>query len=420
LHSSARAFSLRLLIYDMTENNAHTQPRSRFRSFMSSLVQWFDADYIAEGREAAMNQPDKVDLVRTIPFIFLHAGCLGVIWVGWSWFAVWTAVALYFIRMFAVTGIYHRYFSHKTYRTSRFGQFLLALLGATAVQRGALWWAYHHRDHHRHSDGPEDVHSPHVHGFLWSHIGWITSRRNFPTDYSKIPDLVKFPELVFLNRFDWLVPLVLAFSLLGAGAWLGVAAPQLGTNGWQLLVWGFFISTTVLFHGTSCINSMAHLMGRRRFKTDDDSRNSLILAFITLGEGWHNNHHRYMSATRQGFYWWEIDITYYLLKALSWTGFIKGLKGVPESIYQEAANANHNETVAAAQRAFHNAATEFNTLRKVVPTAAAIAIASVPAGAAPAGNQKPESALHKDVAALDLSSPEKPGEDAKPGAGARQ
>jgi stearoyl-CoA desaturase (delta-9 desaturase) len=154
-------------------------------------------------------------------------------------------------------------------------------------------------------------------------------------------------------------------------------------------------------------------MGRRRFKTDDDSRNSLILAFITLGEGWHNNHHRYMSATRQGFYWWEIDITYYLLKALSWTGFIKGLKGVPESIYQEAANVSHNETVAAAQRAFHNAATEFHTLRKVVPTAAAIAIASVPAGAAPAGNQKPESALHKDVAALDLSSPENPGETAK-------
>jgi len=392
----------------MSETSAPTPLGSRPRFFLNSLVQWFDSDYVAEGREAAMNQPDKVDWIRTIPFVFLHAGCLGVIWVGWSWTAVVVAVTLYFIRMFAVTGIYHRYFSHKTYRTSRFGQFLLALLGATAVQRGALWWAYHHRDHHRHSDGPEDVHSPHVHGFLWSHIGWITSRRNFPTDYSKIPDLAKFPELVFLNRFDSLVPVLLAFSLLGTGAWLGVAAPALGTSGWQLLVWGFFISTTFLFHGTSCINSMAHLMGRRRFKTDDDSRNSLILAFITLGEGWHNNHHRYMSATRQGFYWWEIDITYYMLKALSWTGFIRDLKGVPQSIYEEAATANHNETVAAAQRAFHNAAAEIHTLRRVVPTAAAFAIAAIPSSAAPAVNNKPESAVHKDIAGLDLSSPTTP------------
>lgn len=315
-------------------------PSVRGRSpggFFASLMQWIDADYAPGGAEAMRSGPDKVDLVRCIPFILLHAGCLGVIWVGWSWTAVAVAVALYFTRMFAVTGFYHRYFAHKTYQTSRPGQFLLALGGGTTVQRGPLWWAYHHRHHHRHSDEATDVHSPHVHGFWWSHIGWITSRRNFPTDYSAVRDLARFPELVFLNRFDALVPAVFAGAVLGAGWLLEVWAPQLGVTKWQMLVWGFFISTTALFHGTCCINSLAHLMGRRRFQTDDASRNSLALALVTLGEGWHNNHHRYQSAARQGFYWWEIDITYGLLRALAGVGLIWGLKGVPASIYEEAA-----------------------------------------------------------------------------------
>jgi stearoyl-CoA desaturase (delta-9 desaturase) len=398
----------------MSDSHAATKPRHSIRSILSSLVQWFDSDHIPEGREAAMNQPDKVDWIRTIPFVFLHAGCLGIIWTGWSPVAVWTAVALYFIRMFAVTGIYHRYFSHKTYRTSRFGQFLLALLGASAVQRGALWWAYHHRDHHKHSDGPEDVHSPHVHGFLWSHIGWITSRRNFPTDYSKIPDLAKYKELVFLNRFDWVVPVLLATALFGAGALLETFVPSLGTSAGQMLVWGFFVSTTFLFHGTSCINSMAHLMGRRRFKTDDDSRNSLILAFITLGEGWHNNHHRYQSATRNGFYWWEIDITYYILKVMSWTGFISGLKSVPQSIYEEAARAQHHETVAAAHKEFHSGGHEFSTLRRVVPAATAFALATMPVVAVPGAGKRPESAIHKDVTSLNLGGNTDPGAPGNP------
>jgi len=301
--------------------------------------------------------------------------------------AVWTAVALYFVRMFAVTGIYHRYFSHKTYSTSRAGQFLLALWGGTTVQRGALWWAYHHRHHHQHSDDPEDAHSPHVHGFWWSHIGWITSRRNFPTDYSTIKDLARYPELVWLNRFDTVVPLLFALAVFGTGELLAVHAPGLGTNGWQLLVWGFFISTTALFHGTACINSMAHLMGRRRFNTTDDSRNSFILALICLGEGWHNNHHRYQSSTRNGFYWWEIDITYYGLKALSWTGLIWGLKAVPKSVMEEAARADHAHSIAAARRA-REVHLDVSPLKRVVPAAAAIAVATATA----AGTKLPEKA----------------------------
>jgi len=314
-----------------------TDKKITARSILVSLVQWFDADYGNEDRAKMLARPDRVELVRCIPFIILHLGCLGVFIVGWSWTAVAFAVGLYFLRMFAVTAFYHRFFSHRTFQTSRVAQFVFALIGASAVQRGPLWWAYHHRHHHQHSDEENDKHSPHQHGFWWSHIGWITSARNFPTDYTKVRDLAKYPELVFLNRFDALVPAVLAFALLFVGMALEHFAPNLGVTGGQLLVWGFFVSTTALFHGTCSINSLAHIFGRKRFPTKDDSRNSFLLSLITLGEGWHNNHHHYMNATRQGFYWWEFDPTYYGLKLLSWLGIIWGLRPVPEAIYQEAA-----------------------------------------------------------------------------------
>jgi stearoyl-CoA desaturase (delta-9 desaturase) len=347
----------------------------RFHPIKSALIQWFDADYCPEGRNTVRQEPDRVDWVRCLPFVVLHLGCLGVIWVGWSPIALTVAIALYFLRIFAITGFYHRYFSHKTFKTSRTGQFLFALLGATSVQRGPLWWAYHHRHHHRHSDEDSDAHSPHVHGFWWAHIGWITSRRNFPTDYSKVRDLAKYPELVFLNRFDTIVPAIFAGALFGLGWALGTGAPQSGTSGWQMLVWGFFISTTVLFHGTSCINSLAHVMGRRRFDTQDDSRNSFILSLITLGEGWHNNHHRYQSATRNGFYWWQIDPTYYLLKVLSWTGLIWGLKPVPDSVLQEGHGENHLARAEDSQRSSDGQA-DVSVFKKIAQVAAALAVAN--------------------------------------------
>ena len=368
------------------------------------MTQWIDADYCPDGAAKMRQEPDKVDWVRVMPFAVLHVGCLGVLWVGWSPFAVTAAVVLYFLRMFAVTGIYHRYFSHKTYSTSRVGQFLLALWGGTAVQRGPLWWAYHHRHHHRHSDDEHDAHSPHTHGFLWAHVGWITSRRNFPTDYSKVKDLAKFPELVFLNRFDIIVPVLFALAIFGLGAFLEVYAPGLGTSGAQMLVWGFFISTTALFHGTSCINSMAHLMGKRRFKTDDDSRNSFILAIICMGEGWHNNHHRYQSSTRNGFYWWEIDLTYYGLKMLSWTGLIWGFKNVPKTVLEEGIREEHLDSVAAAARA--EPVHAHSSLKKVVPTAAALAVGAMQAAHAEAPPKPDSAAQHKDVSSLSADTPD--------------
>ena len=245
---------------------------------------------------------------------------------------MWVAIGLYFIRMFAITAFYHRYFSHRTFTTNRFWQFGFAVLGNSAAQRGPLWWAAHHRHHHQTADTEADVHSPSRHGFWWSHIGWLTDPANFATRWEYVKDWVKFPELVWLDRFDKVVPILLSVALFALGEMLARTSPHLGTSGAQLVIWGFFISTVVLFHGTCTINSLSHLFGWRRYDTKDTSRNNPILAIITLGEGWHNNHHHYPISTRQGFFWWEYDITYYLLVVMSWLGIIKDLRPVPEQV----------------------------------------------------------------------------------------
>lgn len=277
-----------------------------------------------------------IDWVRIIPFIGVHLACFAVFWVGWSPVAVGVAAALYAIRMFAITGFYHRYFSHRTYKTSRFAQFIFGVIGNSSVQRGPLWWAAHHRHHHRYSDQDEDPHSPIKNSFMWSHVFWLTTRQNYDTDRKAVAELMKYPELRFLDRFDVFVPFVFAWVLFGFGKLLEAYAPGLGTTGWQMLIWGFFISTVVLLHGTCTINSLSHLFGKRRFVTTDHSRNNWFLALITFGEGWHNNHHYYSGSTRQGFYWWEIDLTYYGLKVLSWLGIIWDLRPVPERVYEKA------------------------------------------------------------------------------------
>jgi stearoyl-CoA desaturase (delta-9 desaturase) len=295
-----------------------------------TLLRWFDSGSTAP--DSGGVGADRVDWARIVPFAAMHLACLGVVWVGVSTAAVTVAVGLYLLRMFAITGFYHRYFSHRTFKASRGVQFAFALLGAAAVQRGPIWWAAHHRHHHVHSDRPEDVHSPVQRGFLWSHMGWFLSRRHFAPDLSRVRDLMRYPELRWLDRFDILVPFALAVGLLALGRLLDARWPELGTSGGQMLVWGFFISTVACYHGTYTINSLCHVWGRRRYQTGDDSRNNLLLALITLGEGWHNNHHRYPASARQGFYWWEIDLTYYGLRLLAALGLIRDLKQVPARI----------------------------------------------------------------------------------------
>jgi stearoyl-CoA desaturase (delta-9 desaturase) len=301
-----------------------TEARSAAASWRRQLLAWFD-----NSAGVAGDDPERIDWLRVVPFIAMHAACFAVLLVGASAVAVGTALGLYALRMFAITAFYHRYFSHRAFKTSRAVQLVFAVLGAAAVQRGPLWWAAHHRHHHANSDRPGDVHSPRQHGFLWSHMGWFLARVNFPTKLHLVPDLARFRELAWLDRFDAAVPAALAALLYAAGAALERFAPALGTSGPQLLVWGFVVSTVAVWHATFAINSLAHTIGRRRFATRDDSRNNLGLALLTFGEGWHNNHHRYPSAARQGLYWWEIDFTYYALRALAALGLVWDLRAAP-------------------------------------------------------------------------------------------
>lgn len=254
--------------------------------------------------------------MRSIPFFLMHLACIAVFLVPFSWKWVGLCFAMYGLRMFAITAGYHRYFSHRSYKMNRIPQFLMALLGTTALQKGALWWAGNHRHHHKFSDQAEDIHSPLQRGFWWSHVGWILSSDYDETRWDLVQDLSKYSELRWLNRHPYFV-----------GALLGVLIFVLG--GWSAFVWGFVVSTVLLWHGTFTINSLSHVFGTRRYQTRDTSRNNFWLALITLGEGWHNNHHRYMSSARQGFYWWEIDLSYYALTALSWFGVVRDLRMPP-------------------------------------------------------------------------------------------
>jgi len=254
-----------------------------------------------------------------ILFILMHVAALAVFRVPFSWGLVWLCLGLYWLRMFAITAGYHRYFAHRSYKTSRVFQFLLAFIGASSLQKGPLWWAGHHRHHHRFSDQEEDLHSPRRDGFWWSHVGWILSHRYDATPEHLIKDFVKYPELRWLNRWHAVPGVLLAALLIVFG-------------GWPAFVWGFLLSTVLTWHATFAINSLTHLFGRVRYLTTDTSRNSLWLALLTLGEGWHNNHHYYQTSTRQGFFWWELDISYLILKALSIPHIVWDLREPPERV----------------------------------------------------------------------------------------
>ena len=258
----------------------------------------------------------------TLPFLLLQASVLLVFTTYFSWTGLALCVLSYFIRMFAITGFYHRYFSHRTYAMGRPMQFMAALLGATATQKGALWWAAHHRQHHKASDTEADPHNSHM-GFWHAHWMWFLYRESAPTEFERIPELARYPELRVLDRFWYVPPVLMGLALFAAG-------------GWHWVVWGYFVSTFLLSNGTYTINSLMHYWGRQRFYTGDESRNHWLLALLTLGEGWHNNHHRYQAATRNGFFWYEIDPTYYLLKLMSLLGLVRDLKPVPDKIMEEA------------------------------------------------------------------------------------
>jgi stearoyl-CoA desaturase (delta-9 desaturase) len=262
----------------------------------------------------------SIDWMKSVPFFLIHAAAVAGVWTsGWSWKGFALAIGLYYLRMFGITAGYHRYFSHRAFRTSRPVQLLFALLAQTSAQKGVLWWAAHHRVHHKYSDQEGDVHSLLRDGFWWSHVGWILSKKYDATDHERIRDLEKFPELRWLDRWHLVPPVAFGLALYLLGGWHG-------------FLWGFLVSTTILYHGTFTINSITHVLGKRRYATTDNSRNSWLLSIVTMGEGWHNNHHFYQRSTRQGFYWWEWDPTYYILRVMSALGLVWDLHDPPRAV----------------------------------------------------------------------------------------
>jgi stearoyl-CoA desaturase (delta-9 desaturase) len=289
---------------------------------------------------------DDIIYPSAIPFVLIHLSCFAAIWTGVTWQALAICVTLYWVRIFAIGAGYHRYFSHRAYSTSRAFQFVLAVLAQTTTQKSVLWWASKHRHHHLHSDTVHDVHSPRHKGFIYSHLGWIFARKHDLPDLEKVADLARFPELMWLYKFELLPAIVLAGLCFLLAGWSG-------------LVVGFLWSTVLVYHATFCINSLAHVRGSKRYVTGDDSRNNWLLAVFTMGEGWHNNHHAFQSSVRQGFKWWEIDPTYYLLRALSWTGLVWNLRTPPEQVLRN----EHGLGVAVINRAAEQLAAHFNSER---------------------------------------------------------
>ena len=269
---------------------------------------------------AVRDSDERLDPVTSIPFFAVHLTALvGVLLVGFRWWYPLLALGAYFVRMFFVTAGYHRYFSHRAFKTSRWFQFVLAFMAESSAQKGALWWAAHHRDHHKYSDQPDDIHSPRQKGLWWAHVGWILSSKYDETKLERIKDFAQYPELRWLNKYHLLPAVLVALALFLVG-------------GAPVLIWGFFVSTVLLWHGTFTINSLSHVFGKVRYPSEDDSKNNWLLALITGGEGWHNNHHYYQSTANQGFFWWEIDTSYYTLKLLSWLGIVWDLRTPPKHI----------------------------------------------------------------------------------------
>ncbi len=275
---------------------------------------------------------EKLDSSVWVQFLFMHLACLLVIWTGVSAVAVLVCLGLYVVRMFAITAGFHRLFAHRSYKSGRIFQFLIAFTATAAYQKGPLWWSAHHRRHHLHADTEQDLHSPLTRTLWRSHAGWFLSRDSQETDWKLVTNLSKYRDLRFLDRYYSLPPALLATCAFLLGSVLQRYAPGLGTSGLQMLVWAFFVSTVLLYHGTFTVNSLAHIFGKRRFPTADNSRNNSFVALITLGEGWHNNHHYYPSSERQGFYWWEFDVSHYTLRMLSWLGIVWDLRSPPMNL----------------------------------------------------------------------------------------
>jgi len=261
-----------------------------------------------------------------IALIIVHLVSLLGFYTGISWTAFVAFLGLYIIRGLGITMGYHRYFAHKSFKTNRFFQFILGLMGSMAVQGGILWWVSHHREHHRYTETEDDIHSPVAHGFWQSHIGWLTNKKAFNAPKIRANDFAKIPEIKFLQKQYVFIQVLQVLGLFSLGSYLQAAFPQLETSGAQLLVWGFFINTVALWHSTFAVNSICHVWGKEPYEANDTSKNNFIVALLAFGEGWHNNHHKFATSARHGLEWWQFDMTFITLRFLEAFGIVSHLK----------------------------------------------------------------------------------------------
>jgi stearoyl-CoA desaturase (delta-9 desaturase) len=268
----------------------------------------------ASPRASSGERPRRpLAVAHVAAFAGLHVACLAALVVGVDAQALTVLAVTYAVRCFGVAAGFHRYFSHRAFRTGRGFQLTLALAGTLAMQGGVLWWASTHRRHHAVADTPADVHSPHHHGFLYSHCGWALDPANHGVDVRLVRDLARFPELVWLDRWRFLPPAVLAVGLYALGP--------------RVFVWGFLVSTVALYHATLATGSFSHRVGGyRNFETRDDSRNNRVIALLMLGEGWHNNHHHRPRAALHGWRRSELDPIGGGLRLLAAAGLVWDLR----------------------------------------------------------------------------------------------
>jgi stearoyl-CoA desaturase (delta-9 desaturase) len=258
----------------------------------------------------------RTNWITAIVLALFHIGAVAALFM-FSWKAFAVALALHWICVgFGISLGYHRLHTHRSYTVPKIVDYFFAVCGALTLEGGPIFWVATHRIHHQKSDQPGDPHSPRD-GAFWAHVGWIlfgeTNHNNTKKLSKYAPDLAKDRFYVWLNNWHWVPMVILAVALF---AWGGL----------PMLLWGIALRVVVGLHATWMINSATHMFGTRRFATRDDSRNSLWIALLTFGEGWHNNHHAHPSSARHGLTWYEFDISWVTLRLMRAVGLARNIK----------------------------------------------------------------------------------------------
>ncbi|MCA1592933.1 MAG: fatty acid desaturase [Acidobacteria bacterium] len=251
-----------------------------------------------------------------ITMVVFHAASIAALFM-FTWKGLAAAALLWWISGSLGIGMgFHRLLTHRGFKTPKWVEYFLTICGMLTLESGAINWVATHRIHHSHTDAPGDPHTPRD-GAWWAHIGWILTGTAQQHDEAILrrytPDLMKDKVHVWLNKWFYL-PLVVVGVLLFA------------LGGWSLLMWGIFMRVTVGWHATWLVNSATHMWGTRRFETNEDSTNNPVVALLTFGEGWHNNHHAYPRAARHGFAWYELDVNWMGIRALQLLGLAHDIK----------------------------------------------------------------------------------------------